>query len=230
MKLRKFNDFKRIYENNPGMMMEPGEPEELEMTGTETKPDTAPPLTIPDKPLRKTQPDKIERPSKDPDRKAEMDQEYYPAQAPTRYQSQGGQRDQSQFVEEMSGSQIDMMIHEISDEFGVDTQGGALEIDGVKFEFQSEPMCFAVNGKTMKNLVTSTDVINFVNSGKHTAQMSAQSQRRPQAQAQGMQRAQTQNTTQTPSQAPSLTGVPGGGQRNPVTPGQPMQEKFRRKY
>lgn len=206
MKLRKFNDFKRIYENNPGMMMEPGEPEELEMTGTETKPDTAPPLTIPDKPLRKTQPGKIDRPSKDPERKLEI------------------------YEEEMSGSQIDMMIQEISNEFGVDTQGGALEIDGVRFEFQSEPMCFAVNGKTMKNLVTSSDVINFVNSGKHKAQMSAQAQRRPQAQSQGMQRAQTQTTTQTPSQAPSLTGVPGGGQRNPVTPGQPMQEKFRRKY
>jgi hypothetical protein len=213
------------------MMMDPSEPEELEMTGTETKPDTAPPLTIPGKPLRKTHPDKIERPSKDPERKAEMDEEdYLSAQAPMRYQSQGIQRNQSQLEEEMSGSQIDMMIQEISDEFGVDTQGGALEIDGIKFEFQSEPMCFAVNGKTMKNLVTSTDVINFVNSGKHKVKMSAQAQRRSQAQAQGMPRAQTQTTTQTPSQAPSLSDVPGGGQRNPVAPGQPMQEKFRRKY
>jgi hypothetical protein len=233
MKLRKFNDFKRIYENNVDLMMEPGEPEELEMSGTETKPggpQTAPP-TIPikpEKPQRKVDPNKIEQPSKDPDRKAFTDEEEYFSTQSQFEEEEEYFSTQSQFEEEeeYTSASIDTMIQEISDELGVSTQGGGFEIDGVKFEFQSEPMCFAVNGKTMKHLKTSDDVINFVNSGKHKDQTAAQAQRRPQAQAQGMQR--TQTTTQMPGQAPSQTGGTGGQQRIPMT--QPMQEKFRRKY
>jgi hypothetical protein len=211
MKLRKFNDFKRIYENNPGLMTEPGEPGELEMSGTTEQPQISPPI-IPvrrerEQPKRKVEPDKIEQPSKDPKRKAQSPYE----------------------EEEMGGSQIDTMLQNVVDglqDKGAIMKGNVIEVEGNKIDFISELMCFSINDKPMKNLTTAEQVIDFIQSGKHMAQRGAQVQRKPQAQ--GFQRMQTQ--TQTPGTAPSLTGVPGGGQRNPITPGQPMQERYRRKY
>lgn len=230
MKLRKFNDFKRIYENNPGLMMEPGEPEELEMSGTTTEqPQIAPPATpvIPEQPKRKVEPNKIEQPSKDPERKAQT-----PDQA--QVQNFGSDRPTtgSYEEEEISSSRIDLMLQDVSNglkEFGATMQGNVIEVEGNTIDFISELMCFSINGKPMKNLKTAEQVIDFIQSGKHMAQRGTQAQR-SQSQAQYGQRMQTKTQTQTPTQAPSLTGAPGGGQRNPVTPGQSMQEKFRRKY
>lgn len=220
MKLRKFNDFKRIYENNPGLLMEPGEPEELEMTETETE--KAPPLTIPIHPEipvdpRETNPNKIEQPVKDPDRKA---------QTPEQAQNFGSARTYYD-EEEIGGSQIGTMLQNVVDglqDKGAIMQGNVIEVEGNTIDFISELMCFSINGKPMKNFTTPEQVIDFIQSGKHMAQRGSQVQRK----SQGFQRMQTQ--TQTPGAAPSLTGVTGGGQRNPITPGQPMQERYRRKY
>lgn len=223
MKLRKFNDFKRIYENNPGLMMEPGEPEELEMSGTTTEqPQTAPPVipVMPEQPKRKVEPNKIEQPSKDPERKAQT-----PAQAQVQNFGIDRPTTGSYEEEEVSSSRIDLMLQDVSNglkELGATMQGNAIEVEGNTIDFISELMCFSINGKPMKNLKTAEQVIDFIQSGKHMAQKGSK--------AQYGQRMQAQTQTQTPAQAPSLTGAPGGGQRNPVTPGQPMQEKFRRKY
>lgn len=157
MKLRKFNDFKKIYENNPGIMMEPGQPEELTYTsGTEVKPaqpQIAPP-TIPikpEKPQRKVDPDKIEQPSKDPERKASYEEE------------EGREGDPDKMLQDLA---------EILDSPLVD---GKIDYNGQVVEFQSEPMCFAVNGKTMKNLKTAEQASDYLtSSAKQVAGPSAQ--------------------------------------------------------
>lgn len=144
MKLRKFNDFKRIYENNTGLLMEPGQ-EEL-MSGTEVKPGqptTKPKIPVkPEIPVRKTDPNKIEQPNADPQRKASYEEE------------EGLEGDPDKMLQDLV---------EIIDSPLVD---GKIDYNGQVVEFQSEPMCFAINGKTMKQLKTSEQVADYLMSNK----------------------------------------------------------------
>lgn len=160
MKLRKFNDFKKIYENNPGLIMEPGQ-EELMSTGTEVKPgqpQTAPPTVPvkPEKPVRKTEPDKIERPTVDPERKASYEEE-----------------------EEAAEGDPDKMLQDLAEMLDAPLVDGIIQYDGHKIEFQSEPMCFAINGKSMKQLKTAQQVADYLMSGDTSTQEPGPAQAQP---------------------------------------------------
>ena len=145
MKLRKFDDFKRIYENNPGLMTQPGEPGELEMSGTEVKPQTPTKPATPTKPLPSQDPGKIRQPSVDPQRKAYME-------------------------EEEVGTNPDIMLQELSQMLDAPLVDGKIDYNGQVIEFYSETMCFAINGKSMKQLTTAEKTADYLMSTDTTTQ------------------------------------------------------------
>ena len=146
MKLRKFDDFKRIYENNPALMSQPGDDELMMSTQTETKPFVREiPETKPERPIRRERekdPDKIEKPVVDPERKA--------------------------YSEEMESdeSDIDLMMSQLSIDLGSELRNNVIEYKTpnniYKIEFFSDPMCFSINGKTMKFLTTAEEVKDYI--------------------------------------------------------------------
>lgn len=195
MKLRKFNDFKKVYENSAELMPEPTElSDELMMSG-ETK-------TAPTKPLIPTKPEKpqtspeIEQPVETPQRKANVQTE----------------------EEEESDSEIDTDINELATKLGAEKVGNVINYNGMTIEFYSEPMSFAVNGQVKlnvggrkKELKTIQDVIDYVKTMEPGSPAQAQRSGNQRAQAQGVQ---TQTQTQVPSRAPQSSGP---GQQRPVT-------------
>lgn len=158
MKLRKFDDFKRIYENNPGLMMGPDSTAQLPTSSPSPvkEPDKIkekPPVReVPPPPKRQIDPDRIEQPSKDPQRKAGYSEE----------------------EEESDMSEIDAMVEELAGKLGAELVDNIIHYQGPSgatydIEFQSDPMCFAVNKKTLKFLTTVEEVIEYIDSEEEQA-------------------------------------------------------------
>ena len=183
MKIGKFNNFvnkRRVNENQTELMPEPEEmSDELMMSGT-TKPTIAPPV-LPKPPVKPEEttikPSVIPTP-----RKANV----------------------QMTEEEESDSQIDTDLNELATELGAEKVGNVINYDGMKIEFYSEPMLFAIDGKTKlnvggrkKELKTIQDVIDYVNSTETGTQVPG---RAPQPSGPGQQRPVTQMQAQVGTQ------------------------------
>lgn len=146
MKLRKFNDFKKVYENSAELMPEPTElSDELMMSG-ETKTAPTKPLipTEPEKP--QTSPNKIEQPVETPQRKANVQTE----------------EEEEVNVDEISQKMIELFDFLNNSGLGESKmENGTIffDLDGDKYEidFVSETMSFSVNGE-----------VKVMNKGKRT--------------------------------------------------------------
>ena len=168
MKLRKFDDFKKIYENNPGLMMGPGQPGELATSGTGAPVPENPPVRekppvreIQPPPKRKIEPDRIEQPSKDPQRKAYHEEE-----------------------EEGHESEIHNKLQSLAEELGAEITNNVIDYKSssgksYKIEFFSEPMCFNINGQTMQFLTTAEEVVDYLETEEQAGPSQVQSPNRP---------------------------------------------------
>ena len=151
MKLRRFIEFKRIYENT-GSMMDPADPAELPYGGPDVQEEEdvdtdidAPPTWTEQPPKRQIDPERIEQPSKDPQRKAVYSEE-----------------------EEGDYSEIDTMVQNLANDLNAPLEDNVIYYTNPEtnqeheIEFYSDPMCFAINGVTMPELETPEQVIDYL--------------------------------------------------------------------
>jgi len=128
-------------------MPEPNEISDELMGDTKTAPTKPQVPTKPEQPQIK--PSKIEQPVETPQRKAGVQYE----------------------EEEQDINSIDFKLNDLAEQLGTEKVDNTIKYNGMTIEFYSEPMCFAIDGKTkfkiggrQVQLTEVEEVINYLNS------------------------------------------------------------------